>query len=135
MKNEQIEIIKNFIKSAEKYTAHNGRVCYRSFGNIDYYFLTCAKLGLEPQTISAGLSYEAENEAVSFDYCEHDLIIHIKKIYIKSLFYGWNEATKQQAQTWAKHLHEGANFKDAALARIKNSLIGLEFEELGLVGV
>lgn len=40
---ELIENINNFIENAEKYKAWNGKICYRTFGNLDYYFLMCGK--------------------------------------------------------------------------------------------
>lgn len=75
-----IELINEFIQDAEKYTAHNGKTCYRTFGNLDYYFLMCAKFKTTPKTELSGLSYESSNEFIELDYCEHDIILHVKKI-------------------------------------------------------
>lgn len=128
-----IEDIKNIINNAEKYTAHNGKVCFRTFGNLDYYFLMCNKFGIEPRTASSGLSYEGENDLIEFDYCEHDIIIHIKKILVKAPFSGWHEVSKEQATKWAKAIYNGANHKENALKKIKENILGIEFNNLKLI--
>lgn len=77
---ELINKINKFIEDAEKYTAWNGRTCYRQFGGVDYYFLLCAKFGLSPRSVVAGLSYEAKNEYIDLNYCEHDVILCVNRI-------------------------------------------------------
>lgn len=131
---ELLENINKILEDAEQYTAHNGKICYRTFGNLDYYFLMCSKFNLEPKTISSGLSYEAENESVSLDYCEHDIILHIKKIFVKSLFSGWHEVSKEQAKKWATHKIDGANCgKEKVIEIVKSQILGATLESLGVV--
>lgn len=130
---ELINNIKKIIEDSEKYKAHNGKICYRTFGNLNYYFLMCNRLNLEPKILASGLSYEAENDYISFDYCEHDIILHIKKIFIKAPFSGWHEVSKEQAKKWANSVYTGANHKKNAIEVIKNNILGVEFDSLGVL--
>lgn len=127
-----MESIKNLIEGWEQYTAHNKKICYKTFGNLDYYFLKCNQLGVKPHAIDSGLSYEASNDLIEFDYCEHDIILHVKNIYVRSPFSGWHKATKQQAKKWAHSVVNGANFKENAREIVKKSILGIKFEELGV---
>lgn len=77
---ELIENINNFIESAEKYKAWNGKTYYRTFGNIEHYMYFCCKFGVTPRVVTSGLSYEAKNEYVELDYCEHDIILCVNRI-------------------------------------------------------
>ena len=132
-----MELLKNINKNledAEQYTAHNGKICYRTFGHLNYYFLMCNKFNLEPKTIESGLSYEAENESVSLDYCEHDIILHIKKIFVKTYFNGWREVSKEQAKKWATYKIEGANCgKEKVVDLLKSKIIGATLQSLGVL--
>jgi hypothetical protein len=130
---ELINNINKILEDAEKYTAHNGKLCYRTFGNLDYYFFMCQRFNIEPKAINSGLTYEAKNKYIEFDYCEHDIILHIKKIFVKTPFSGWHEVSKEQAKIWAKHLYNGANHKNNAIEIIKKNILGIEFDKLGVV--
>lgn len=130
---ELINNINKILEDAEKYTAHNGKICYRTFGNLDYYFLMCSKFGITPKTIHSGLSYEAKNKYIEFDYCEHDIILHIKKIFVKTPFNGWHEVSKEQAKNWAMHLYSGASHKNNAIKIIKKNLLGVDLDALGVL--
>ena len=133
-----MELINNIQKittqpDCEMYTAHNGKLCYRTFGGLDYYFLMCGKFGIAPKIIYSGLSYEAGNEEIELDYCEHDIILHIKKIFVKSPFSGWHEVSKEQAKKWATHKIEGANCKREKVVEIvKSQILGATLEGLGV---
>ncbi len=52
---------------------------YRTIGGLDYYFLKCRQLGITPKCIYSGLSYEAQGNGFSLDYCERDVILTISK--------------------------------------------------------
>ena len=133
---ELIENIKKIIEQpdCEAYTAHNGKYCYRTFGGLDYYFLMCGKFGITPKVIESGLSYEASNEEIELDYCEHDIILYIKKIFVKSLFGGWHEVSKGQAKKWATHKIDGANCgKEKIIEILKSQILGATLEGLGVV--
>lgn len=131
---EQIELIKQITEEGERYTAHNGKKCFRTFGGLDYYFLLCSKLNLNPEPVESGLSYEAKNDILELDYCEHDIILHIKKIFVKAVFSGWHEVSKEQAKKWASHMLKGANCKKETIMQIlKNKILGATLEELGAI--
>lgn len=76
---ELIENINNFIESAEKYKAWNGKTCYRTFGNLEHYMYLCCKFGVNPRAVTSGLSYEAKNKYIELDYCEHDIILCVRR--------------------------------------------------------
>lgn len=69
-----IKKLNELMEGAEKYKAWNGKYYYRTFSNLDWYLLQCGKLGLTPKVKASGLSYEAMNSFIEFDYCEHDII-------------------------------------------------------------
>ena len=71
--------LNELLEGATSYTAWNGKMCYRMFCDLDYYFIKCKQFGLKPKAISAGLSYEATNEYLDLDWCEHDLIICLRR--------------------------------------------------------
>lgn len=131
---ELLENINKILEDAEEYTAHNGKICYSTFGDLDYYLLLCSKFNLEPKPITSGLSYEAENESVCLDYCEHDIILHIKKIFVKALISGWHEVSKEQAKKWATHMLNGSSCKREKVIQIINKrIIGATLESLGVL--
>lgn len=74
-----IKQLNELLEGAESYISWRGYKCWRTYGGLDYYFLKCQELGLEPTCIHPGISYEAQNEWLELDYCEHDIIIRPKK--------------------------------------------------------
>jgi ethanolamine utilization protein EutP (predicted NTPase) len=79
MKQAQIEQLKNILKEFNLYTAHNKKKCFKSIGGLDYFYLLAVKFNLKINIFSSGLYYEAKNKYLSLIFCEHDIIIHIKK--------------------------------------------------------
>ena len=75
-----LEYLNEVIADSEKYVSHSGKTCYRIFGGLDYYFFLCARFNIEPKTAISGLSYEGQNKYIELDYCEHDIILHIKRM-------------------------------------------------------
>ena len=70
----------NEIKKQEDcttYTAQNGKTCFRTIGNLDWYFLKCSQYELEPKWID-DFSYTAKGNGFEFDYCEHDIILALE---------------------------------------------------------
>ena len=78
MTQEQKQLITDIIAESEQYTTWQGKTAYRTFGSMAYYYLLCEKLGITPKIISSGLSYEASDNSLELDYCEHDIIL-VKK--------------------------------------------------------
>lgn len=70
--------IKEFIDNAEQYTSWDGKTCYRTFANQEWYFKKCKEFGVEPQYAS-NFSWEAENDEVELNYCEGDVTLYVKK--------------------------------------------------------
>ena len=129
-----IETIKPILEDSTTYTAHNGNFCYRSFGGLDYYFLICARLAIYPRPVVSGLSYEASNDILELDWCEHDIILHFKEIFCRSLFSGWKNLEKKQAKKWAASLFNGCNCgKEKAIKFINKRILGASLEILGVV--
>jgi hypothetical protein len=60
-------------ENCKKYTAWNGKTCYRMYGDLDYYFLKCVQYGLKPK-MQGDFSYTAKGDGFEFEYCEHDII-------------------------------------------------------------
>ena len=97
---KKVEIYEGILEGAQKYTSWMGKVCYKTFSPLSYYFLKCEQLFLKPKCINS-LSYEAENDEIELSWCEEDLIIHFKHpIYFVRSFYSdwqqvkWGEANK-----------------------------------------
>lgn len=56
------------------------------------------------------------------------------KIFIKSLFSGWHEASKEQATRWATHILNGSNCKRETIIELANKrLKGATLESLGVI--
>ena len=66
--------LKKVDEKLTEYTAHNGNKCYRTFGNLDYYFLLCDRYDLNPKWTGDFL-HEANEDNFGLDYCEHDIIL------------------------------------------------------------
>ena len=59
---------------------------------------------------------------------------NIKKIFVKSLFNGWHEVSKEQATKWATHMLNGSNCKKETVIQLLNKrLKGATLESLGVV--
>lgn len=119
-----LEEIENFRNEATCYESWDGKTCYRQFGSLAYYFLKCKEWGLCPSVEFSGLSYLASNDLIEFDYCEGDLILYVKKIYVKTLFNGYCQVDKLQAQRWARHMIKNAGNRQKAIEFVKHRLIG-----------
>ena len=127
---ELLKELENFKNEANCYESWDGKTCYRQFGSLAYYFLKCKEWGLVPKVEVAGLSYLANSELIEFDYCEGDLILYVKKIYIKSLFSGWRQVDELQAQRWASHFINDASNRQKAVEIVPRRLIGSTIEKL-----
>ena len=127
---ELLKEMENFKNEATCYESWDGKTCYRQFGSLAYYFLKCKEWGLVPSVESSGVSYLASNDLIEFDYCEGDLILYVKKIYVKSLFKGWRQVNKLQAQRWAKHFISNAGNRQKAVEIVKCRLIGTTLEKI-----
>jgi hypothetical protein len=69
----------NEIKAQEdctEYKSWQNRTCFRTIGNLDWYFVKCSQYGLEPKWVD-DFSYTAQGKGFEFDYCEHDIIYAI----------------------------------------------------------
>lgn len=56
-----------------EYKAYSGKICYKTYGDLDYYFLKCAEYGLNPK-IQDDYSYTAKGDGFEYEYFEHDII-------------------------------------------------------------
>lgn len=56
----------------------NEKDIYTTYGGLDYYFLKCSQLGIEPKCITS-LSYEAQGDGFSLEWVEHDVILAFNK--------------------------------------------------------
>ena len=82
--NMNIKQLNKLLENTTKYKSWNGKTIYRTFANLEYYFLKCEELGITPKVVEGGLSYEASNQYIDFDWCEHDLLIHPKKVITRT---------------------------------------------------
>ena len=75
---EKYDLILSDLKKVDEnlteYTAHNGNICYRTVGNLDYYLLLCERHNLNPKWTGDFL-YEANEGCFGLDYYEHDIIL------------------------------------------------------------
>lgn len=74
-----IKQLNELLENTTKYKSWNGEIIYTTFANLEYYFLKCEELGMTPKVVKGGISYEASNQYIDFEWCEHDLLIHLKK--------------------------------------------------------
>lgn len=97
----KLKIYEQILEGATKYTSRTGKLCYRTFSPLSYYFLKCEQLFLSPKCISS-LSYEAENDEIELSWCEEDLIIHFKHpvYFIRSFYSDWQQVKKEKAQNY-----------------------------------
>lgn len=70
--------IKRFIEEAERYTSWDGRTCYRTFADLEWYFKKCKEFGVQPKCVD-DFSWEAENDEIELSYCEGDVTLYVKK--------------------------------------------------------
>ena len=61
----------------EKYTGASGRVCYRTHGSIEWYFLLCSNHNLKPKWVE-DFYYTAKGNGFYFDFVESDIILAIE---------------------------------------------------------
>ena len=130
------QVLADVIKHAESYTAHNGKLCYRTFGSFEWYIMLCSKLNLKIKTKQSGLYYTAENHYFSIDYVEHDIIIHIKP----SRYNQEKEKTRDEAIEWhhavadtAISMGELARAGDYFLKKARRFGLVKEFKENGII--
>ena len=74
--NEKMKTLLDEIKEQEdctEYKAYSGKICYKTYGDLDYYFLKCAEYGLNPK-IQDDYSYTAKGDGFEYEYFEHDII-------------------------------------------------------------
>ena len=60
----------------EKYTAWNGKTCYKTWGILAWYLLKCKEYRLTPKQIG-DFCYLAKGNGYEFEYCENDIIYAI----------------------------------------------------------
>ena len=62
------------LETAGEYTAASGKKCYRTIGNLDWYFLQCANMGISPRWVG-DFHHEAQGDGFTLEYVEHDIIL------------------------------------------------------------
>ena len=77
MEKEINKFLVDFIRDAERYTSHNGRVCFRQFAPLSWFGLKCRQNHFNVDELAYGLHYIARPEGCSFEleYCEGDIIL------------------------------------------------------------
>lgn len=65
-------------ENAIQYKAYNGNLCYRTFGNLDYFILLCSKYNLDIK-FKSQYQATADGKGFSLEYCEHDIIFAIDR--------------------------------------------------------
>ena len=53
-----------------------------------------------------------------------------QEIFIKSLFYGWQKVTQEQAKRWAENFINNANYRKNAIEIARKRLKGITLEQL-----
>ena len=56
------------------YTSMSGHLCYRTHGDLNYYFLLCHKFDLKPK-MDSDFSYHADKQNYGLEYIEGDIIL------------------------------------------------------------
>ena len=73
---EYAQILRDFINvSSDQYISASKKICFRTWGPINYYYMLINKLNLQMKWLEAGLSATAESELFSIDWVEHDIIL------------------------------------------------------------
>lgn len=68
-----IEKFKSYC-GCEEYTSARGKKCYRTFGNLDWYLLQCAEMGIDSKW-TGDFYHEAQGDGFTLEYVEHDIIL------------------------------------------------------------
>lgn len=73
--NKLLQEIKNQVDCV-RYLSCTDKICYKTFGNLSWYFLKCNQYGLNPKR-EGNHYYTAKGDGFEFDYCEHNIIFAI----------------------------------------------------------